>query len=367
MVMGKPKQNLSLRDPNMHSPLDNSVCCDASSKSTGNYSGATPKDLLARIQDHVEEYDLPSKRAANRLDVEYGKSRVSYAVGDTGFSVGITAKDSGQVYQTREAVNYLLDHVFPQASQEMTWSGEEISSTNPPNFQICHVLSVSRVSANFLRVVLKCEDVTRLSSGAIHFSLLIPPEGQPVVWPTLNDRKRTVWPTGDEKLHRAVYTFVDFDLAANSFSFDIYEHAGGHTTRWAQSALPGKVVGITGPGGGEFPVSDKLLMAGDETALPAIRRILACAPKHTIGLALIEVGDPSEIIPFACPEGVQIDWVVRTKDNGLWTKLSQIRHVPKGTFVWVAAEREIVRKAKDAFLEMGIDKAASYFSRYWVA
>ena len=351
----------------MHSQIDNAARRDDARHSTGHFAGPAPKDLLLRIQDHVEEYDLPTKRATNRLDVEYGKSQVSYTVGDTGFSVEITAKDTAQVYQTREAVNYLLDHVFPQASQEMTWSGEEISSINPPNFQICHVLSVSRVSANFLRVVLKCEDVTRLSSGAMHFSLLIPPEGHPVVWPTLNDRNRTVWPTGNEKLHRAVYTFVDFDVDANSFSFDIYEHAGGRTTRWAQSALPGKVVGITGPGGGDIPVSDKLLIAGDETALPAIRRILACAPKHSIGLAIIEVGDPSEIIPFACPEGVQIDWVVRTKDNGLWTRLSQIRHVPKDTFVWLAAEREIVRKAKDAFLKMGIDKGASYFSRYWVA
>ena len=351
----------------MHSQIDNAARRDDARHSTGHFAGPAPKDLLLRIQDHVEEYDLPTKRATNRLDVEYGKSQVSYTVGDTGFSVEITAKDTAQVYQTREAVNYLLDHVFPQASQEMTWSGEEISSINPPNFQICHVLSVSRVSANFLRVVLKCEDVTRLSSGAMHFSLLIPPEGHPVVWPTLNDRNRTVWPTGNEKLHRAVYTFVDFDVDANSFSFDIYEHAGGRTTRWAQSALPGKVVGITGPGGGDIPVSDKLLIAGDETALPAIRRILACAPKHTIGLTIIEVGDPSEIIPFACPAGVQIDWVVRTKDDGLWTKLSQIKHVPKDTFVWVAAEREVVRTAKDAFLKMGIDKAASYFSRYWVA
>lgn len=329
------------------------------------YEGCPPNDLLQDLRSHVEDFSLPIKQSDSRLDVFYNSSRASFFVEENGFRVDVHAHNSAQLYQTREAVIYLLDHVWPKASKDMTWSGDEAESLFPPNFQIGHVLSVQRVSANFLRVAIKCKNLEQMSSGAMHFSLLLPPEGGSPIWPTMNDKKRTVWPSGENELHRAVYTFVEFDVATTSFSFDLYEHACGRTTRWARSVLPGQIVGIMGPGGGNFPVCDDLLIAGDETALPAIRRILETAPAHVTGRAIIEIGDANDISLLNHPTGVQIDWVSRATESGLWPELSRVKHVPKNTFVWIAAERELVRKAKATFLEIGASKEHSYFSGYW--
>ncbi|PRY75475.1 NADPH-dependent ferric siderophore reductase [Yoonia maritima] len=335
------------------------------STSTSRFDGTVPDGLLPHIKSHIEEYGLPMTQYSDRLEVTYGEASVSFSVENLGFGVAIVAPDDTHLYQTREAVIYLLDHVVPQASADMKWTGDENVNITPPNFQLGSVLSVQRVSANFLRVVIKCENLVPFSSGGMHFSLLLPPENRPAVWPMLDDKKRTVWPTGDDTLHRAGYTFVDFDPVSSSFSFDIFEHAGGRTTNWAQSALPGNVVGIMGPGGGDFPVCDALLIAGDETALPAIRRILANAATHTTGRAIIEVGDAQDISPITTPSGVQVEWVVRQDKTTLWSKLSKIDQLPAGTFVWIATERGIVRKAKDFFLKKGATKTESYFSGYW--
>jgi NADPH-dependent ferric siderophore reductase len=69
-----------------------------------------------------------------------------------------------------------------------------------------------------------------------------------------------------------------------------------------------------GPHGGlEFvsSVADDLLLAGDETALPAIAAILERLPGHATGTALIEVPDVADVITLAAPPGIRVAWLPR--------------------------------------------------------
>ncbi|MEC8668117.1 MAG: siderophore-interacting protein, partial [Pseudomonadota bacterium] len=164
-------------------------------------------------------------------------------------------------------------------------------------------------------------------------------------------------------------TFVDLDPVAGRFTFDIFEHEGGHTTEWARRAQAGDLVGITGPGSGEFPAGRDVLMAGDETALPALRRILEHSPADRRGDVLIEVGHADDILDLPHPPGIRLQWVVRARGETLWDQLS-VMDAPEGPdrHVWVAGEQDLVRKARARFRrEQGVAASEGYFANYWAS
>src|SRR3984885_6357820 len=78
-------------------------------------------------------------------------------------------------------------------------------------------------------------------------------------------------------------------------------------------AQPGQVIYLMGPGGAYTPdpAADWHLLAGDESALPAIATALEALPANAIGRAFIEVAGPEDEIPLAAPESVEGNWVYR--------------------------------------------------------
>ncbi len=98
---------------------------------------------------------------------------------------------------------------------------------------------------------------------------------------------------------------------------------GGPASRWAEAAAPGDAAVLLGPdvrhagdhGGVEFRVDpaavDDLLVAGDETALPAIAAILEQLPSHTTGTVFVEVGEPADQLELLAPEGMRLHWLPR--------------------------------------------------------
>lgn len=285
-------------------------------------------------------------------------------------SVTVAAVDAGSLQNIRDYLLYIFDQVAPELAKTGRWQGDIARNRQPPNFATATVRRVWRVAPRFLRVEMDCADTTRLSvDRGMHFSLLLPPDGRKPVWPRLDKNGRTVMPAGDDQLHRAVYTFVDLDPVHDRFTFDIFEHNGGRTTTWARMAQPGDYVGISGPGSGDFPPGQDLLIAGDETALPAIRRILAMSPATRRGRVVIEVGTPEDIIDLAHPAGMTLTWQLRSRNETLWDVLAT--ELPPGSddrYVWIAAEKDLVRKAKARFRDsLGIGPKEGYFAYYWEA
>ena len=329
------------------------------------YDGPLPVGILDRIHNDAMDYGLPVTRITDGLALTRGEAAVVIRTDENGFSVEISAPTHIMLHQARDSVIYLLDHIVPAISANLQWSGTASERSFPPNFQIAMVCGIEHVGGNFIRVHMACDAVETLCVGGMHFSLLLPPAGRVPVWPILNDRMRTVWPADADTLHRAAYTFVAIDPVSGRFSFDIFAHAGGRTTDWAQRVTGGEVVGIMGPGSGDFPITDDLLIAGDETALPAIRRILEQSPPTRHGHAVIEVGDPADIVPITVPPLMTLDWILRGPDQGLCAQLLNIDHLPPETFVWVAAEQATIRQVKAHFKTLGLARDKSYISYYW--
>lgn len=94
----------------------------------------------------------------------------------------------------------------------------------------------------------------------------------------------------------------------------------GPASLWASSAAPGDELWMVGPRRGreersgiEYApgVASSVVLVGDETAAPAIARILEDAPRDLRGLAFIEVPLPEDVLAIDVPEGVEVHWLPR--------------------------------------------------------
>jgi NADPH-dependent ferric siderophore reductase len=173
------------------------------------------------------------------------------------------------------------------------------------------------------------------------------------------------------------------DAAAHQIALDIVTH-GEHGVAgvWAATAQPGQVIYLMGPGGAYTPdpAADWHLLAGDESALPAIATALEALPANAIGKAFIEVAGPDDIISLTAPEGVQVSWVYRggradmvSDDRAgnfapLIEAVTTTLWLPGQVHVFIHGEAQVVMHNLRPYIrkERGVEtKWASSISGYW--
>jgi NADPH-dependent ferric siderophore reductase len=113
------------------------------------------------------------------------------------------------------------------------------------------------------------------------------------------------------------------------------------------------------------------LLAGDETAIPAIARIAAEVPAGTRLQAIIEVQDETEEQALPSAGSLGIRWLHRssypTGTSGMLAKATKeaIASLDEGTFVWVACEKDDVRDIRKLLKQRGHDRKSMYVAWYW--
>jgi NADPH-dependent ferric siderophore reductase len=185
--------------------------------------------------------------------------------------------------------------------------------------------------------------------------------------PTVN-----VWPDGAHGVSLRSYTARRQDPVAAQVEIDFVLHGDGPAAAWATGAAPGALLGVAGAGAlGDRPAAH-LLLAGDETALPAISRILAAAPATSRGIALLEVAGAAEEQPLSAPDGVAVRWLHRGDtppgESTLLADAVAAIDRPEGddVFAWVAAESAAVRAIRaDLRGRWGLGRAQHHAIGYW--
>ncbi|GAA1857984.1 siderophore-interacting protein [Microbacterium koreense] len=167
------------------------------------------------------------------------------------------------------------------------------------------------------------------------------------------------------------YTVRSVDTEARTIDVDFVIHGDeGLAGPWAASAQVGDRVRLIGPGGGYTPNPDAAwyLFAGDLSAVPAIAAGLEALPSDAVGVALIEITAPEEVIEIAAPDGVDVDWIVDpAHDAGrLAEAVRGLTWRDGHADVFAHGERESMKALRRVlFDERGLERAQVSLSGYW--
>ncbi|MFC3700219.1 siderophore-interacting protein [Reinekea marina] len=166
------------------------------------------------------------------------------------------------------------------------------------------------------------------------------------------------------------YTVRRFDEKNLKMEVDFVLHGSGAqagiASTWASQCNVGDTILIGGPGPATIVTTqtDRVLLVGDMTALPAIEVNLDQLPNNTQGEAVIQVNSTADIVSLVKPEGVEVRWLLAHENLAQYV---QSMGWPKGTVgVWAACEFSTMRELRQYFkVERGVPKEHIYISSYW--
>lgn len=166
----------------------------------------------------------------------------------------------------------------------------------------CTVQRVQPLTPRMLRIVFGGEELRSFqwSGPASHIKLILGPTSAD---PEVRALSRT-------------YTPRHFDASAGELTVDFVLHGEGPASTWAAQAQPGQPMLIGGPGRSYAvdPLAQWLLIAGDESAIPAIATILETLPDSVPAEVLIEANDANDEFAIApLRPNVTIRWLYRAR------------------------------------------------------
>lgn len=226
----------------------------------------------------------------------------------------------------------------------------------------------------------------------------------------------------EERGHMRTYTIRDLRGTGTDTRLvvDVVVHADDHGApgpgcAWAAAARVGDRVVVLGPrrghhyGGIEFDpgTAGRLLLVGDETAVPAICAVLEQLPRSASGAAFLEVPSAEDVLPVQHPDGVEVVWLPRggaepgarmhpavldhlgadvavpddigEVDPDLWETptysssgeevdgaVTVVGHDLADVYAWIAGEAKVVTGLRRALVnDLGLDRRQVAFMGYW--
>ncbi|MBM9622590.1 siderophore-interacting protein [Streptomyces zhihengii] len=185
-----------------------------------------------------------------------------------------------------------------------------------PKAHSATVVRTERLTPHMVRVVLAVDPGTGFEIGEYtdhYVKLLFAPEGVSYPEPFDMDRIREEFPREQWPTNRT-YTVRSWDAAHREMAVDFVVHGDeGLAGPWAARATAGQSMHFLGPGGGYAPEPDAdwHLLAGDESALPAIAASLERMPAGALVHAFVEVAGPGDEQKIVTPDGVEVTWLHR--------------------------------------------------------
>jgi NADPH-dependent ferric siderophore reductase len=250
------------------------------------------------------------------------------------------------------------------------------------------VARTRRVSPSVQRVTFRGVapgGLAEFASGARdqRFKLFFPQPGQEIAevpvaagdewyatWRAMDPDRRALMRTYTVREQRRELGEVDVDFAVHA--------APGPAATWALRCLAGDRITALGPSeadnaGIDFRPpqgTDWMLLAGDESALPAIAGILEWISPATPVRAWIEIAHCEDVQGLSTWADAEITWLVRGVGPTLTDAVRDAR-LPAGTpYAWIAGEATEVRQLRRHLVGTGpdaraFDRKRVTFTGYW--
>lgn len=242
------------------------------------------------------------------------------------------------------------------------------------------VLQAEQLSPHFVRITLGGDDLRSWRSlGFDQWFRLALPVVDDARFDKLSDRFDTrgflrylTLPKATRPVIRN-YTVREFRADTGQMDVDFVVHGTeGVAGPWAASFPLGSPVALIDQGCGYRPVTGakRVILAGDESALPAVLGILRDLPAYSIGTAIIEIPHMEDRQPVIAPAGMEVQWIVR--DPGARPGAEALAAVRKLRFgqepvsAFFAGEQQLATGSRRHLVkECGVPKASVDFTGYW--
>ena len=236
------------------------------------------------------------------------------------------------------------------------------------------VVRTERIGSRMVRVVLGgpgLEGFTSTAATDQYVNALFLPEGSPHTVPFTADDVRDGPNDGAPRGRRE--TVRHWDADAGELWIDFVTHGDvGFAGKWAHHAQPGDRLQVIGPSGSyrPDPSADWHLMAGDESALPAIAASLDAVPDGVRVIVLALVDGPDDEFELTSPGDLEVRWIHRCDHVGnadaLLDAVAALDFPAGRVHAFVHGEAAEVRSIrKHLVVERGVAREGQSISPYW--
>lgn len=169
------------------------------------------------------------------------------------------------------------------------------------------------------------------------------------------------------------YTVRDYRASEGELDIDFVVHGpDGVAGPWASSLPLGAPVALIDQGCGyrQAPAGARVVLAGDESALPAVLGIIRDLPDDAHGTAIIEVPHEDDRQPVSAPANVDVNWIVRSPGSrpgsAALRAVRQLELSDEKIAAFLAGEQQLATGARRHLVHgCGVAKSDVTFTGYW--
>lgn len=240
-----------------------------------------------------------------------------------------------------------------------------------PAIRNLSVTAKRKLSPSFVRITVAGDDLTGfISSGPTdHAKVFFPDKTGAIIAPRMVDGSMQRPEAGTTIMRD--YTPREFrDGSAPELDLDFFLHGDdGPASAWAASAAVGDPIVVAGPRGSRMPPSgmSRVILAADESALPALARWIETLPEEVEIVAFATVANESDAayLEPAHVNRARLVWIDRQPD-ALERAIRAYGPISDDTFVWMAGEAtSLIGVRRYLRRELGLPAAQVKVDGYW--
>lgn len=187
-----------------------------------------------------------------------------------------------------------------------------------------------------------------------------------------------------QRPHCNNYTVADYRGDQRELDIDVVLHRRssgeleGRVAQWAAATQPGDAVALLDEGLLFNSPTDTstVVLAGEESALPALAGVLRSLAPDTAGLAVLEVPTRADVRELPHPAGIDLHWVIRAENDAAATPgtaaLSTLTSLtsaappdPIRTYAFLVGESRLATEGRRHLVRQGLPKDRITFCGYW--
>ena len=285
-------------------------------------SASVPHPEAASIFDalagHLGEH-LELSRTADAIHALTPEGELLLSLSSPAIDVSIKAIDTVTVARAMELVTSHMQEFSSTSLPQITWRGNAATARAGRCFRMLTLTGVTDLSPNIRRLTFRGAELQPFADG-LHVQLFLPcaPDARLPEPDSIADGKPH-WDDLRAAPFARTYTIRRLDPDAGTLDIDfVLHHRGGVYAEapgasFAALAAVGMRVGMLGPGGRSLPKAQRYVLAGDETALPMIARLMETLPTDTHVDCLIEIENADDRQSLATSANCRMRWLERDR------------------------------------------------------